>query len=269
MCSFSAVPLIGAAYYTLAKAASTAESWDDLAVPSARRHNLALVAAGVGSALWTGFAPLLTKIPGTDPLQSHQAYEGLTRSGLIGGYAAGAALAGLVWTRSLPQDERNNPLRWPGRIADGAWSSLCKLAPASVDDPVNVKYAALCASMLIFTGLQLGSHPLSVVPSWTGRRLARAFPAWTLLGAATAFDLKEAAEDGTLLESPTARALSAGVKGFGATYLGSKAFAVLCDPSWPNSYHAVVMVPGWATAAVLMIGVAVRSDRKEAKYYIK
>ena len=38
---------------------------------------------------------------------------------------------------------RGKPLSWPGRVADGVAKSLVSLAPASVDDPVNVKCALL------------------------------------------------------------------------------------------------------------------------------
>ena len=91
--------------------------------------------------------------------------------------------------------------------------------------------------------------------------LARAFPAWTLLAAVTAYDLKEAAESGKLLAASSYRTLSNGVKGFGTVYLGAKVGAVFFDPSFPQSYHAVEMVPGWATAAILLVGLTLRSDK--------
>ena len=40
--------------------------------------------------------------------------------------------------------------------------------------------------------------PTQVIPSWTGRRLSRAFPAWTFLAAVSTYNLKEAAENLTL-----------------------------------------------------------------------
>jgi hypothetical protein len=119
---------------------------------------------------------------------------------------------------------------------------------------------------LFFTGLQLvGQHPTTVIPSWTARRLARAFPAWTLLAAVTSYDLKEAAENGRLLADSSYRTLSKGVKGFGAIYLGARFGAVFLDPSWPASYHAVTQVPGWAAAAILMMGLTLRSDKHPAE----
>jgi hypothetical protein len=256
--ALSAVPLIVSSFATLASASK--DSWEQLSSPTCRRHNLALVVAGVGSALWTGFAPTLTKIPGTVPLVSHQAYAGAMRAGLIGCYGSAAALSAAVWARSLPEQVRKNPLSWPGRVADGVAKSLVSLAPASRDDPVNVKYAILASSFLAFTGLQLvASHPLSVIPSWTGRRLARAFPAWTLLAAVSSFDLKEATENGNQ-QSPYYRTLSNGLRGFGALYLGAKVGAIFFDSSFPESYHAVQMVPGWAAAAIVVIGLTLRPD---------
>ena len=61
----SALPLIASCYSTLATA--SADSWERLGSPTCRRINLALVAAGLGSLLWVGFAPLITQIPGTAP----------------------------------------------------------------------------------------------------------------------------------------------------------------------------------------------------------
>jgi hypothetical protein len=181
------------------------------------------------------------------------------RAGLIGCYSSAAALSAAVWARSLPENVRKNPFSWPGRVADGVAKSLVSLAPASIDDPVNVKYSILASSFLFFTGLQLvAPHPLSVIPSWTGRRLARAFPAWTLLAAVNSFDLKEATENGKL--SPYYRTLSNGLKGFGALYLGAKVGAIFLDSSFPESYHAVQMVPGWAAAAIVVVGLTLRSD---------
>jgi hypothetical protein len=173
--ALSAVPLIGSTFATLASSAAKADSWELLSTPTCRRLNLGLVVAGVGSSLWTAFAPLLTKIPGTNPLLSHQAYKGAMRTGLIGCYASTAVMGAAVWVRSLPS-VRKNPFSWPGHIADGISKSLVSLGPANRDNPVNVKYSLLFSSFLIFTGLQLGSHPVSVIPSWTGWRLARAFP---------------------------------------------------------------------------------------------
>jgi len=256
--ALSAAPIIVSCFATLGS--SSKDSWEQLSSPTCRRLNLALVAAGVGSALWTGFAPILTRIPGTSPLVSHQAYSGAMRAALIGCYGSAATLGAAIWARSLPEDVRKNPLSWPGRVADGVAKSLVSLAPADRDNPVNVKYALLTSSFLLFTGLQLGSHPLSVIPSWTGRRLARAFPAWTLLAAVSSYDLKEAVESGKLFAETTYQTLSNGLKGFGVLYLGAKVGAVFLDPSFPESYHAVKMVPAWAAAAIVMVSLTLRPD---------
>jgi len=258
----SAVPLIVASFATLS--AASKDSWERLGSPECRRLNLALVAAGVGSAMWVGFAPLITQIPGSNPLVSHQAYSGVTRTALIGSFGSAAALSAAVWARSLPEDVRKSPLAWPGRVADGVTKSLVSLAPASPDDPVNVKYSVLTASFVLLTALPLlTTFPLAVIPSWTGRRLSRAFPAWTLLAAATSYNLKEAVESGKLACQPY-RTLSNGLTGFGAVYLLAKAGAATLDPSFPDSYHLVKMVPGPALAAMLMIGLTLRPDNVEA-----
>lgn len=259
--AMAAAPLIMAGFAVLAKAASTAtDSWDPLGTPTCRRHNLALATTGVGSALWTYFAETITKIPGTET--SHQVYQGAMKWGLIGCYGAPAVLAAAVWARSLPDNVRRNPLQWPGRIADGVSQSLVSLAPANRDDPVNVKYALLTTSFLVFTGLQtVCNMPIAVMPSWTSRRLSRAFATWTLLGATTSFDLKEAAESGKLLVESNYRTLSNGLKGFGVLYFAARS-GVFFDPSFPKHFGVVNQVPGLAVACALMVGLTLRSDKK-------
>ena len=257
----SAVPLIVSCYATLASAAN--DSWEQLSSPTCRRLNLALATAGIGSALWVGFAPVLTRIPGSNPLVSHQSYKGAMRTVLIGSYAASAAFTAGVWARSLPEDVRKNPLSWPGRIADGVAKSLVTLAPASVDDPVNVKYSLLAATFVLLTVLPAGPFPMAVVPSWTGRRTSRAFPAWTLLAAVSSYTLKEAAENGKLLADSTYRTLSSGLTSFGAVYLAAKVGAVFLDPSFPVHYKIVTQVIGYQALAAMMIGLTLRPDKAD------
>ena len=75
----------------------------------------------------------------------------MQRAALLGSFGSAAALSAAVWARSLPEDVRNKPLTWPGRVADGLAKSLVSLAPKNRDDPVNVKYALLCSSSLTLT----------------------------------------------------------------------------------------------------------------------
>lgn len=264
--AMAAAPLIVGGFATMARSASKAtDSWEQLGNPTCRRHNLALATTGVASGLWTYFAETVTRIPGTNPSASHQIYHGAMKWGLVGCYGSGALLAAAVWARTLPDNVRHNPLLWPGRVVDGVSQSLVSLAPANKDDPVNVKYALLTGSFLVFTGMQtLCNMPISVIPSWTSRRLSRAFPIWCFLGAVTSFDLKEAAESGKLWakESNEYRTLSNGVRSFGALYLAARAGAVFFDPSFPASFHAVNQVPGLAVAAILAVTLALRSDDK-------
>ena len=156
--AMSAAPIIVTSVAALASAARDT-NWDRLKTQASRRLNLAMATACLGNALWVGFAPMLTAIPGTGT--SHQAYAGLTRAALVGAYGAASALSAAVWAKTCPE---TNPLLWPGRVADGCAKSLYSLMPANVDDSVNVKYALLTASFLVFTGPGLGSFPLSVIP---------------------------------------------------------------------------------------------------------
>jgi hypothetical protein len=252
--AMSAASVMVASYRTLVTAAS---HQDALSTRQSRRQNLALVAACGGSALWVAYAGTITKIPGT--VLSHQAYQGALRTALMAAYGSAASLSAAVWAWSLPADVRRQPWTWPGRIADGVAQSLVSLAPTNPLDPVQTKYALLASGFLFWTALPLvASHPISVIPSWTGRRLARAFPAWTLLAAVAALNCKEAAAAGTL---PAHRPLAQGLTGFGALYLGAKVGAIFLDPSFPQSYHAVNQVPGLAAAAILFMGLTLRSDR--------
>jgi len=255
----SAVPLIVSSYATLMSASK--DSWEALGAPACRRINLAMVAAGIGSALWVAYAPIITQIPGSNPLASHQSYKGLQRAALIGAYGSAAALSAAVWARSLPEDVRKTPLAWPGRVADGVAKSLVSLGPASSDNPVNVKYSVLTTSFLVFTAIQLGSFPLAVCPSWTGRRCSRAFSAWTLLAATNSFNLKEAVENGKRFTDSTYKTLANGLTALGATYLTAKAGAVLLDPSFPVHYKIVTQVPAAQIAASLLIGLTLRPDK--------
>ena len=257
----SAVPLIVSAYGILASASK--DSWDALGSDTCRRLNLALAAAGLGGALWVGFAPILTQIPGSTPLASHQAYAGAARTAMIASYGSAAALSAAVWARSLPEDVRKKPLTWPGRVADGVCKSLVSLGPGSADDPVNVKYSVLATSFLVLTALQLGSFPTAVCPSWTGRRLSRHFPVWTLLAAASSFNLKEATENGKLFVDSSYKTLSNGLAGMGAVYLTAKVGAVFFDPSFPVHYKIVTQVPAWQAAASAIFGLTLRPDKAE------
>ena len=164
----------------------------------------------------------------------------------------------------MPDTIRANPFKWPGRIADGVSKSLVCLAPKDVDNPVQVKYALLTGTFLAFSGMgTLCNMPIAVIPSWTSRRLSKAFPLWMLLLAAVnCFDLKEAAENGTLGSEDKYGYLSSGVKGFGQLYLGARAGCVCFDPSFPEAFHVINGVPGLAVAAIVAIGLTQRSDEK-------
>jgi hypothetical protein len=276
--ALSAVPLIASCFATLA---SKADSWETLGSDTCRRLNLALVASGVGSALWVNFADVVTRIPGqgkklaaggvyssydaivkTAEHVCHQSYKATMRAALIGSYGSAAVLGAAVWVHSLPSEVRAKPLTWPGRIVDGVCKSLVSLAPTNLDDATNVKYSILTTSFLLFTALQLHSFPTAVIPSWTGRRCSRAFPAWTLLAAVTSFNLKEARESGQLFNDPASRLLSNGLAGLGAVYLSARVGAVFLDPSFPVHYGLVKQVPAWAAASAAMIGLTLRPDEQ-------
>jgi hypothetical protein len=45
-------------------------------------------------------------------------------------------------------------------------------------------------------------------------------------------------------------------------YLGARAGAICFDPSFPEHFGMVNQVPGLAVAAMLMVGLTLRSDEK-------
>jgi len=265
MGAMAAAPLILGSMASMAYACKDeVQSWEELgdSSPSFRRHNLALATTGVCSSLWVKFADVVTRIPGTDPVACHQKYSAAMQGRLIGCYGGAAALGALVWARSLPEECRN-PLTWPKRVVDGVSKGLVSIAPKDVGDPVQVKYSLLTTSFLILTGLQtVCNMPVCVIPSWTSRRLSRALPIYTMLGAITTFDLKEATENGRILVDQNYRYLSNGVRSFGALYTGARVGAIILDPSFPSAYHAVKLVPGLAVAAIAMVGLSLRGDEQ-------
>ena len=68
--------------------------------------------------------------------------------------------------------------------------------------------------------------------------------------------------NGKLLTDAACRKLSNGLTGFGGVYLAAKTGAVFLDPSFPVHYGIVKMVPGYAAASALAIGLTLRSDKK-------
>ena len=183
----------------------------------------------------------------------------------MGAYGAGAALGAAVWASSLPPDARAKPWTWPGRVADGVARSLVSLSPRCADDPVNVKYSLLAASFGLFTAVGFGPFPMAVMPSWTGRRCSRAFPAWTLLAAVSSYNLKEARESGRRLADRSYRTLSNGLAAFGGAYLAARVGAVFVDPSFPVHYKVVTQVIGYQALAAAMIGLTLRPDTELVK----
>lgn len=268
--SLAPLPLIWACFAVLASASKV--SFTELKSVTYRRLNLGLVAACIGSCLAVYFAPAATALPGSG--LSHVVYAAPLRGALLGAFGSAAALCSTVWLSTIPAEVPSSLFAWLGRVADGVAGSLVRLAPsAASDDPDNslcvdgrVKYAVLSAAFLVMTFLGVGPQPLATVPSFTGRRLSRAFAAWTLLAAVVSYTLKDAAERGLLIASGGAecfRTLARGLGGFGALYVAANFGKLLFDVGRNGfgHYPAVTAVGAWSVGAVVAIGLTLRQDK--------
>ena len=124
------------------------------------------------------------------------------------------------------------------------------------------KLSRICASSSVWPASACFAPRKSGGSSSSERRCSRAFPAWTLLAAATSYNLKEAAESGKLYTESTYKALSSGLAGMGALYLLAKGGAIFIDPSFPVHYGIVRQVFPLQAAAATAMSLTLRPDTK-------
>ncbi|KAL7534603.1 hypothetical protein ACHAXR_008644 [Thalassiosira sp. AJA248-18] len=151
-----------------------------------------------------------------------------------------------------------------GQIIRGLMDSMWNLGPTS-DHRNSSLYATGAAGLFYFTIQPIVSkYPLATIPSILGKRLSRPASAFTLLGAAVAFCLKERTDDTSVIRATLRKGLVVGtsahlclifmkiigVDGGGLIFPGRGLWEV---------YPAMVNVPfaagvSFATHAILLFG---------------
>ena len=188
------VPL-GVATFVALRGASTA-GWGRLKSATYRRLNLAMAAASLWLAAAMVWGPRFAA--GYDMFTPTIAAAGASVHCLT------AALCLGVWANTVEASPKPLSGHYIPRIVRGFVGSLWSLPPkgSAVDDPDApgrrsgaAEYALAAVLFGWFAVLPVvSSFPLATVPSILGKRLSRAASAWTFLGAAVAYVLKDAAE---------------------------------------------------------------------------
>ena len=189
--ALAAIPVIWAAFASLAVAAR--EGWVRLRSPDCRRLNLGLAAASVWSAIAVAFAPAFTSalVRTVDPV----IYPLPLRLAALLTHLCTAVLCLSTWRDSVLAPSL-------ARVVSGVLGSRWDVTKS--DDPDQAplfanEYNILSLAFAIFTGLAVfAPFPLATVPSLLGKRMARAFGAWTLMAAVMFYELRSAAQDARL-----------------------------------------------------------------------
>jgi len=182
--ALTALPLLWASFSCLS--AAVAES--RLRSPEGRRLSLALAVASVWSAITAMWSPAFTSavVRTVDPVVYPLGLRlAATTAHLI---TAGVCVA--VWRRAATDGQ--GIVRVANELACSGLRALWQLGPPPAASRRAVQYASCSAAFAVFSGIALfQSFPLATVPSLLGKRLARAFGAWTVLAAAALQVLKE------------------------------------------------------------------------------
>lgn len=204
--AFTVLPLIWSVFVSLAFAARRGRSL--LHQPEIRKLNFGLAIASLWSAVTIWWAPLFTAalVRTSDPVF----YPLALRLVATATHLSVAAVCWCVWWRcsGLP-GERIPVRRFVGDTLNALWELLPR-APGPTSS--SHEYASLALAFACFTAFAIfAPFPLATVPSLLGKRLARAFGAWTLLATVTCVVLQRHAE-GCGLPSKVARTLKRGVR---------------------------------------------------------
>lgn len=190
------LPMAWAVVASLHSAATA--GWDRLRSATYRRLNLGLA----GASLWMAAAAF--KMPWF--AYGYDMYPPALKLFATVAHAATALLCLGVWVRTVTMYCGH----YVPRIVRGVVGSIMKLVPSSVSDDPDTPAGrdgrnefALCAAMFTWFAVLpvCSAFPLATVPAILGKRMSRAFSAWSLLGAVVAYTLKDAAERGRLSAS--------------------------------------------------------------------
>ena len=204
--ALTVIPLICSTFGSLASAAAHSGR-AALRHVIFRRLNLGCAAASLWSAFAVVYSPQLTAalVRTVDPV----VYPGLVAAGALGAYLSAAALCLDSWSRSVDEPRMlvERALHEPRRLVERVLRSLSTLAPHSNPTAVTLTaeatrnsmrnhYSLLTFAFGLFSALAIfAPFPLATVPSLVGKRLARAFGAWTLLASIVCYTLRSIAHE--------------------------------------------------------------------------
>jgi hypothetical protein len=198
------LPMLWCTIKSLKSAAKV--GWNRLTSATYRRLNLGLAAASMWLAGSAAFPAAFAFGYNLLPLE--------VRVGASSIHASTALLSMWVWSKSVLKPGPSLPFR----VIQGAVGSIFSLLnPKGVsDDPDKqdgglVLYTLCCVGLCWFSILPVVSpYPLATIPSILGKRLSRPAAAFTFLGAAATYCIKDAAERGRL-EASTFKTLRKGL----------------------------------------------------------
>lgn len=189
--ALTALPTLWACSAALSSAARRGS--EALRSVACRRLNLALAAACIWSAVAVIWAPAFTaaNVRTVDPVR----YAPPLRVAAASTYTLAAALCVAVWRRSVAAPSFR-------RVVQGVLVSMWQLGPprdasstgarrgSAAEHAAAAEHASLALAFGAFSALAaFAPFPLATVPSLLGKRLARAYGAWTLLAAGAWYTL--------------------------------------------------------------------------------
>jgi len=216
--ALTALPLIWACFHSLV--VGSRDGMLRMRQADCRRLNLGLAAASCWMAITVVFAPAFTSalVRTVDPVVYPIPLQGKCGCGVetqacnalhlyklshifllpvaaVATHLGTAALCLSTWRGSVMRDT-------PSRIVSGVLGTNWKVDRS--DDPDQAplyanEYSLASLAFAVFTALAIfAPFPLATIPSLLGKRMARAFGAWTLVAAVMLYELKGAAQEGRL-----------------------------------------------------------------------
>lgn len=278
--ALTALPLVWACCAALSSAARAGRA--RLRRPEFRRLNLGLASASLWSAVTVVWAPAFTSavVRTADPVS----YSALLRLIATSVHLGVAALCLDSWRRSVDSPST-------ARLTSGTLAALWSLGPRSnaaagqpdASPPYAIEWSSLSLSFGLFSMLAVfAPFPLATVPSLLGKRLGRAFGAWSWLAAVVLHVLKVGAEaeggggagdggaggggaDDAALDATTASFLRRGVLGLAAGHLlvALVRFALEGAELYPAAMECVPAVAASLCVYLLAAATAARDEARQ------